>query len=237
LGKGCFCPDHIFPLLHKTCYTAFLSDYPTQEGFAMTNARPEELLRNARAGDQALLGALLERYRPHLKLLARLRIGRELHSKVDPSDVVQDTFLQAHRHFAGFQGHTANEFRVWLHQIMTSTLANVVRHYVGTQGRDVRREQPLPFEPDLSRQHQAIALAAPVSTPSQQAARREISSRLALALAKLPDDYREVLVLRHLEGLSFPEVARRMARSQDSVDKLWLRALARLRPLLGGGTP
>src|SRR5437879_9126906 len=77
-------------------------------------------------------------------------------------------------------------------------------------------------------------LVAPQSSPSQQAARREQAVLLANALGELPDDYREVIVLRHLEGLTFPEVARRMERSLDSVEKLWMRALVRLRQLLGG---
>jgi RNA polymerase sigma-70 factor (ECF subfamily) len=199
----------------------------------MSPAGPDDLLRDARAGNPGHLGVLLEQYRPHLRLLARLRLGSQLHSKVDPSDLVQDTFLQAHRHFARFQGSTAGEFRVWLQQILASTHANVVRHYVGTQGRDVRREQSLPRDLDFSSSPHIQDLASPCSTPSQQAVRREINGVLALALSQLPDDYREVLVLRHLEGLSFPEVACRMARTQDSVDKLWLRALARLRSLLG----
>jgi RNA polymerase sigma-70 factor (ECF subfamily) len=78
-------------------------------------------------------------------------------------------------------------------------------------------------------------LVAPLSSPSQQAARREQAVLLAEALGRLPDDYREVLILRHLEGLSFPELARRLDRSLDSVKNLWTRALARLRDLLGDG--
>ena len=72
----------------------------------------------------------------------------------------------------------------------------------------------------------------PHSSPSQQAARREQSVLLANALAKLPPDYRETLVLRHLQGLTFPEISRRMGRSQDSVEKLWVRGLARLRQIM-----
>jgi RNA polymerase sigma-70 factor (ECF subfamily) len=77
-------------------------------------------------------------------------------------------------------------------------------------------------------------LVASYSTPSQHAARREQAVLLADALGKLPDDYREVIILRHLEGLPFAEVAGRMGRSEDSVQKLWVRALANLRRTLGG---
>jgi len=75
-------------------------------------------------------------------------------------------------------------------------------------------------------------LVDPHSSPSQQAIRREQSVLLADALAKLPEDYRDVLVFRHLEGLSFPEIGRRMERSVDSVEKLWVRGLARLRQVM-----
>ena len=78
------------------------------------------------------------------------------------------------------------------------------------------------------------AWSAPISSPSQQASRREQVVLLADALALLPEDYREVIVLRHLEGLSFAEVGQRMGRSLDSVEKLWVRGLARLRQMMGG---
>ena len=94
--------------------------------------------------------------------------------------------------------------------------------------------EQLAGELDQSSQLLDRGLAARGSSPSQGAARREQAVLLAEALGKLPDDYREVIILRHLESLTFPQVAQRMGRSLDSVEKLWLRALARLRQLLGG---
>ena len=79
-------------------------------------------------------------------------------------------------------------------------------------------------------------LFAPESSPSRQAVSREQGVLLADALAKLPEHYRDVLILRHFEGLTFPEIAQRMERSLDSVEKLWMRALVQLRPLIGDGT-
>jgi RNA polymerase sigma-70 factor (ECF subfamily) len=76
-------------------------------------------------------------------------------------------------------------------------------------------------------------LAASISTPSQHAVRREQAVLLADALGRLPDDYREVIILRNLEGLGFAEVSARMGRSEDSVQKLWVRALGNLRGLMG----
>jgi RNA polymerase sigma-70 factor (ECF subfamily) len=197
---------------------------------------PEELLRSARAGQGPALGQLLELYRSYLALLARLQIGRRLQSKVDASDLVQETFLGAHRCFKQFRGTTEAELVSWLRQILASSLATLVRRYCGAQRRDVRLERELADELAASSRVLDQGLVAPSSSPSHKAARREQAVVLADALDKLPADYREVLVLRHLQGLSFPEVARAMGRSLDSVAKLWPRALARLRRVLGGSS-
>jgi RNA polymerase sigma-70 factor (ECF subfamily) len=177
---------------------------------------------------------LLELYRNYLGLLARVQIGRQLQGKVDPEDLVQETFLKAHRDFAQFRGATEAELAAWLRQVLAATLTAVVRRYLGTQRRDVRLERELAEQLERSSRVLDGGLVAVQSTPSHQAARREQAVLLADALARLPADYREALVLRHLEGLTFPEVAGRMDRTVDSVQKLWVRALARLRGLLGG---
>jgi RNA polymerase sigma-70 factor (ECF subfamily) len=195
---------------------------------------PERLLTLARGGSAAALGQLLEGYREYLTLLARVQISRRLQSKVDAADLVQETFLQAHQHFAGFRGSTEGELVSWLRQILATTLANVVRHYHGTQRRDVRLERDLAAELDASSRALDRALVDRHSSPSQRAAQREQAVLLANALARLPADYREVIVLRHVEGLKFAEVARRMGRTIDSVKKLWTPALAQLRATLGG---
>jgi RNA polymerase sigma-70 factor (ECF subfamily) len=197
---------------------------------------PERLLCLARAGDAAALGRLLELYRNYLELLARLEIGRRLQAKADAADLVQETFLEAHAHFAQFRGNSEEELAAWLRQILASRLAKLVRRFCGTQRRDVRVERRLAADLDQSSRLLDRGLAAPGSTPSQRAARREQAVLLADALRRLPDDYREVLVLHHLEGHSLPEVARRLGRTVDSVKHVWLRALARLRRA-AGGTP
>jgi RNA polymerase sigma-70 factor, ECF subfamily len=195
-------------------------------------ASSEELLRQARTGDAAALGRLLDGYRGYLVVLAQTQIGRRLRGKVDAADVVQDVFLAAHRHFARFRGATEGELLAWLRQILGATLSNLVRRYYGTQRRDVRLERELAAELDRSSQALAGGLAADGSSPSQRASRREQAVLLADALGRLPDDYREVLVLRHLEGLSFAQVAARMGRGVDATKKLWTRALDRLRRVL-----
>ena len=193
---------------------------------------PEDLLRRARAGNSPALGELLELYRSYLALLARVQIGQRLQGKLDAADLVQETFLEAHRHFAQFRGSAEGELVGWLRQILAGVLANIVRRFYRTRRRDVRLERELANDLDRSSQALEQSLAAPGSTPSQRAAHREQVVLLAEALERLPDDYREVIILHHLEGLKFPEVARRMGRSIDSVKNLWARGLAQLRRLL-----
>jgi RNA polymerase sigma-70 factor (ECF subfamily) len=194
----------------------------------------ECLLPLAKAGQADALGQLLERYRNYLELLARLEIGRRLQSKVDAADLVQETFLDAHATFAEFRGATERELVAWLRRVLAFNLASLVRHYCGTQRRDVGLERELAADLDASSQALDAGFVAATSSPSQQAARREQAVLLADALGRLPDDYRELIILRQLQGLTFPEVARRMGRSVESVKKLWVRGLARSRGALGG---
>jgi RNA polymerase sigma-70 factor (ECF subfamily) len=143
-------------------------------------------------------------------------------------------FLEAHRHLGQFRGTGEGELLGWLRQILASRVSELIRRYFKTRRRDVRLERALVLERDQSSRVLDQGLVAPHSSPSQQAARREQAMLLADALGRLPADYREVIILHHMEGRTLPEVARRLGRSVRSVEKLWARALARLRRVLGG---
>jgi RNA polymerase sigma-70 factor (ECF subfamily) len=195
------------------------------------------LLRRARAGDGRALGELLEHYQSYLTLLARLQIGRRLQGKMDPADLVQETFLEAHRHLDRFRGETEESFLAWLRRILATNLAHLVRRYQGTHSRDIRLERQLADELDRSSRALDGGLMADQSSPSHQASRREQAVRLANALDALPEHYREVMILHHLEELSLPQVAVRMGRTVDSVEKLWTRGLVRLRAALAENEP
>ena len=194
---------------------------------------PNRLLEKARGNGGEARGQLLEHYRGYLTLLARLQIGRKLQGKVDAADLVQETFLEAHRSFGRFEGQTEAEFLSWLRQILAHRLAKLLRRYLGTRRRDVHLERDLAVELDQSSQLLDRGLVVMSNSPSQQARRRELAALLAEALERLPEDYREVIVLRHLEEQTFPDVARRMGRSVEAVKKLWARAVPRLRDVLG----
>src|SRR4051812_40634301 len=194
----------------------------------------ELLLAEAKTGAGGALGRLLGQNSQYLTLLARMQIGKRLQGKVDAADLVQEVFLSVHRQFPQFRGTTEAEFVTWLRRIMAGQFALVLRHYMGTKGRDVNLERDLVAELDQSSMALDRGLMASYSTPSQHASRREQALLLAEALGKLSEDHREVIVLRHLETLSFAEVAVRMNRTENSVYKLWVRALANLRSVMGG---
>jgi RNA polymerase sigma-70 factor (ECF subfamily) len=103
---------------------------------------PEALLRRARAGDQAALGELLELYRNYLRLQARTLIGSALRVRLDPSDLVQETFLEAARDFGHFAGNTEGELVAWLRQVLVRNLADQARRHQ-SQKRDTRRGESL----------------------------------------------------------------------------------------------
>jgi RNA polymerase sigma-70 factor, ECF subfamily len=191
-------------------------------------ADPERLLQLARNGSEQALGELLESYRPYLSLLARLRVDRQLQSKLSDSDLVQDACLSAHRDFPQFLGSTEAELTAWLRQIVAHLSANYARDHRRGR-RDVRLERQLYDHLNQSSEMLTRALAAPDSTPSQRAIRRERAVLLANALRQLPADYREVLIMRELEGKSLAEVAEQLGRTPNAVQKLWARALVEMR--------
>lgn len=198
-----------------------------------TASETGELIRLARERGGEALGGLLETYRGYLSVLVRIHIDGRLEQKLDAEDLVQETFLQAHQSFDQFRGTTEGEFVEWLRRVLASKLANAIRRF-GTQRRNVRRDRRLEVELNRSSRNLAQAFAGASSSPSQKASRREEAVLLADALGRLPPDYREIILLHHLRGLSLPEVAAHMGRTADAVEKLWLRALARLRRELGG---
>jgi RNA polymerase sigma-70 factor (ECF subfamily) len=194
---------------------------------------PEELINRARAGQTDALGELLELYRSYLTLLARVEIDRRIQGKLSASDVVQDAFLQAHHLFGQFRGTSEQELIAWLRRILANRLVDIGRRFLRAQRRDVRLEQSLRRDLELSSQALEERFAASQTSPSAAAIEREQAVLLADVLQSLPADYREVIVLRQLEGLSLQQVADRMGRTVDSVRKLWTRGLIQLRRRLG----
>jgi RNA polymerase sigma-70 factor (ECF subfamily) len=172
----------------------------------------------------------VQHFRDYLGLLARLHLGDRLRGKVEASDVVQQTLLEAHQKLAQFRGHSDAELAAWLRRLLACTLADVLRAHTRAR-RDVAREQSLAALEASSARLEAW-LAAEQSSPSERAARNEQVLHLAEALTTLPEDQRLVVELRHLKGWSLAAIARHLGRTPAAVAGLLHRGLARLRHLL-----
>ncbi len=192
-----------------------------------TDLNTSELIRRCRMGNEQAQETLFARYRQYLWVLAQGQLGGRLRTRCDPSDLVQQTLLEAFRDFAGFTGaHEA--------QILAHNLYNEARHH-GAQRRDAARQVSLEEVQaglDRSSVNLGQCLAADIPTPSRVAGEREAAVQLADKLAQLPKDYQTVLLLRIFEGLSAEEVAKRMDRTAGAVRMLQLRALTALRELM-----
>jgi RNA polymerase sigma-70 factor (ECF subfamily) len=173
----------------------------------------------------------LEQYQEYLRLLARLQLDSCLQGKLDPSDVVQETLLKAHRALDQFRGSNHAEMATWLRAILTNTLADWLRRFQ-TGARNVEQERSLHAALEESSSRLEAWLAAEQSSPDERAMRQEQLLRLAESLAQLPEDQRRAVELRHLKGCKVAEVADQMGRSKEAVAKLLMRGVARLRSLL-----
>ncbi|QEF97143.1 ECF RNA polymerase sigma-E factor [Stieleria maiorica] len=198
----------------------------------LITSEANQLLAGAQNGQGDCLGRLLQLYLNYLKLIARTQLDQKLQARTSASDVVQDTLLEAHRDFSKFRGSCPEEFLAWLRKILVNNLGHIIQRHVLAEKRDIRREISLDdvgATLERSTARLVAIIADPGLTPSTDAQNHEASLLLADELAELPDDYREVILLRHIEGLAFPEVAARMERSAGAVRMLWMRAIAQLR--------
>jgi RNA polymerase sigma-70 factor (ECF subfamily) len=174
---------------------------------------------------------LLESYRNYLRLLAQTWLDASVGGKFDRSDLVQETLIKANDHFDEFAGRTEGELVAWLRQILARQLIDSARRFRGAT-RDVGRERPVGQSLDATSCALGRLLPAAEPSPSMTAQRREIGVLLADAMAELKQEYRDVIVLRNLQELTWPEISQRMGRSQGAVRMLWTRALKELRPLV-----
>lgn len=170
----------------------------------------------------------LDRFRSYLRLLARMQLDRRLQAKLDPSDVVQQTLLHAHRARQAFRGQTDAELAAWLRQILARNLAHAVRDF-GREKRNVARERSLQAELDASSARLAAWLAADQSSPSQRAVRNEQVLQMAEAIDALPEAQREAIELHYWQNWSLAEIAGHLGRSKPAVAGLLHRGLKTLK--------
>ncbi len=202
----------------------------------MSDSSAAKLIDRCRQGDPQAREQLFQSYRAYLHLIAQGQLGRHLRAKCDASDLVQQTLMEAHRDFGAFQGTHEAELLAWMRRILAHNLFNEARRFAARQ-RDASREvslEQLQHGVEQSSLTLGRCLAASGPTPSEIAVRDETGVKLAETLAKLPEDYRMVLILRVLEGLSAEEVAQQMGRTAGAVRMLQMRALSALREVLAG---
>ncbi len=176
----------------------------------------------------------IERFRKYLRLLAQMQLDPRLQGKVDPSDLVQQTLLQAHQARDQFRGGTPAEQAAWLRQILARTMANVARD-LGRDKRDVARERSLEAAVEESSARLEAWLATDQTSPSAQAEKNEQLLRLSDALDQLPENQRQAVVGHYLQGRSLAEVAADLGRSEGAAASLLHRGIKKLRELLGNG--
>jgi RNA polymerase sigma-70 factor (ECF subfamily) len=187
------------------------------------------LLERARGGDAAAREELFAKCRNYVALVARSQVESWMRTKIDASDLVQQTLLEAYRGFQNFQGKTEGEWLAWLRQILSHNAQDFIRQ-MRTEKRGGAKELPLQMGTDS----QGIVIDPPAgeATPSEIFAGREREIALADAIAQLSPDHQEVIILRNLQRLPFDEVATIMGRTRPAVQMLWTRALQKLEQLM-----
>lgn len=192
----------------------------------------KELIEKVRNGGFDSLGELLNLYRGYLSVLAAPQVNGRLARRVDASDIVQDTMLAAHRDFDNFRGRSEAELVAWLRQILAHAVSHAVERHIRAKKRDLRREVPL-NSPSTGADSSSPGIGDQIpdrgASPSEEVGHRELSHHLTEQLAKLKPDYRQIIIYRNLQGLTFEEIADKMDRKAGALRMLWLRAIAKFK--------
>lgn len=190
--------------------------------------RDSDLLRRAAAGDGECWGALLGRHRDRLRRMVALRLDHRLQGRLDPSDVVQEAYLEAFERLDDYVRQPDYPFFLWLRFLTGQKLITLHRHHFGVHMRDVSREVPL-ATPDATSAALAAQLLAHDPRPSEVATRREAEQRFQNAIDSLDPLDREILALRHFEQLTNAEAARVLGLQESTASKRYIRAVRRLK--------
>jgi RNA polymerase sigma-70 factor (ECF subfamily) len=195
----------------------------------------DDLLQAARAGDEAARAALVERHRPRLERMVRLRLDRRLQGRVDPADVVQDAYLAVRAKFAQHQDDRL-PFFLWLRLEVGQKLVDAHRFHLGAQMRDAGQEVSLHHGalPQVTSVSLAEQLLGRLTTASRAAMRAELKVRVQEALNSMDPQDREVLILRHFEELSNAETAQVLGIKPSAACNRYVRALKRLKSVFEG---
>ncbi len=194
-------------------------------------AHINQLLAQAKGGSRGAVGDLLSAYRNYLRNLASQRLGGKLGGRVSPSDLVQETLLAAWTDFESFRGVEASQFSGWLRTILLRKISAAVATHLNTSKRDVSRE--LSFSPMLGSSVTEVTqgLSGREATPSAIVSIDEDTLLAQKLLTNLPEEYRQVIQWRNLDGIQFNEIAKRLGKTSGATRLVWLRAIRMLREM------
>jgi RNA polymerase sigma-70 factor (ECF subfamily) len=203
---------------------------------ASADEADEVLLRRAAANDAAALNELFVRYRERLRIMVRLRLNHRLRGRVDPSDVLQEAYLEISKTLPEYLLAPTMPFYLWLRYITQQKLIVAHRQHLGAQMRDADKEVSLyrgalPEASSVSLAHQLLGR---LTSASQAAIRAELQLRVQQALEGMETLDREVLALRHFEMLSNAETAEVLGIKKTAASNRYIRALERLKDILAG---
>ena len=190
----------------------------------------ESLSGVAISGDREARIELIDTCRDYLLFIANQELDARIHAKCAPSDVVQNVLVKAVEHFDEFQGENQRALLGWLRRILVNEIVDTRRAFLGSEKRDVRRENPGEHDPNSVAER--LGVMDPDHTPCTRAEVSEDVQRLQQALRQLNPDHEAVIRLRNWERLSFAEIGQRLGRSEEAAKKLWARAITRLKEVL-----
>lgn len=196
-----------------------------------------ELMLQAGRGEETAVNALLDRHREALRHMVRARLDQRLSRRVDASDVVQDVLLEASQRLADYLRDPRLPFSLWLREMAKDRIIDLHRRHRVAVRRSLDKEQPL--SPAAFGDRSSLELAAqlrdPELTPAANALHRELHQRFLDALDRMDEEDREILVIRHVEQLSNSDAAAILGLSAPAAGMRHLRALRRMREILGEG--
>ncbi len=194
-----------------------------------------ELLKGAKEGDGDAVNRLMDRHRVAVRRLIQMRLDKALTSRVDASDVVQDVLFEASRRMDDYISNPTMPFHLWLRQLAKDRIIDMHRRHRTAQRRSVDREQHIASlgNDDRSAADLMTLLKDAELTPAAATVRKEMEQRFLEALNELPDDDRELILMRHFEHLGNSEVAEALGLSAPAAGMRYLRAIRRLREALG----
>lgn len=195
----------------------------------------QDLLKEVGQGDQSAVNRLLDRHREAVRRMVQMRLDHAVARRVDASDVVQDVLLEASQRLTDYIRNPSMPFHLWLRQLARDRMIDMHRRHRGAQRRSVDREQNMSSfnSDDQSAADLTSLLRDAELTPAASALRKEMEERFVLALDKLEESEREIIIMRHFEHLGNGEVAEALGLSAPAAGMRYLRAIRRLRDLLG----